>query len=532
MNNKVAPYKRTVLRSLLVLGLSGSLCLPAAPSAVAEDKGRPAAAKSRAPRVQFRDVAAKARDLSRGPFQDPGRDLPEIFKEMGYDQWRGIRFRPADSLWAGQPYSVQFFHPGFLYQHPVTVNYIERDGTYRVPFSSSLFDYDSKELKAARLDDRGFAGLRVHYPLNRPDYSDELVSFLGASYFRALGRGLLYGISARGLAVNTAEDCGEEFPLFREFWVVQPRPKADHITIYALLDSESLAGAYEFEVYPGEETVMKVQSELFLRRPVRKLGVAPLTSMFFFGEYSGGRGDRDFRPEVHDSDGLLVQARSGEWIWHPLDNPPRLSINAFGGDTPLGFGLLQRDTDFDHYQDLEARYEVRPSVWVVPEGDWGRGHLELVQLPTENEYNDNIVAYWVPERELAPGDELRYSYTLSWHSARAPRSALGLVEATRAVKKPDGEMFLVDFSGGELGGLADPPPVPDVWVSRGGRITAVQLIRNPVTGGWRLVLQVQWEPAGLLDNILPNQRPAVEFRAFLKADGRAVTETWSYTYLP
>jgi glucans biosynthesis protein len=478
-------------------------------------------------------VIAQARALSETPFQEPGKDLPDILKKMDYDQWRNIRFKPAQSLWSGQPFSLQFFHPGFLYQHPVIVHYVDRYGTHQFPFSSDLFEYTDKSLKGYLPQDYGFGGFRVHYPLNTPKYADELVAFLGASYFRALGKGMIYGMSARGLGVNTAEDSGEEFPLFREFWVLHPSSRAKYIRIYALLDSNSVTGAYEFTLVPGEETVMRVNSVLFIRQHIQKIGVAPLSSMFFYGKNSGLKGDSDFRPEVHDSDGLQLNARTGEWIWHPLVNPSRLLINSFSGDVPFGFGLLQRDIDFDHYQDLEARYDRRPSVWVSPKGDWGRGHLELVQIPTDNEYNDNVVAYWVPERPFEKGISVKYAYTLHWYSAGHSRSSKGFVRSTRIVKKPNEVMFIVDFIGDEFKkALKDKTLVPDVWVSHGAHFSDIQLVKNTVTDGWRLVLHVQLDAPAPMELRLTDQKPAIEFRAFLKDKDTAATETWSYTYLP
>ncbi len=525
--NKIIERHQLVLRYFLVFGLVACLCFTGASEVLA------ASQDAKVPRVKFQDVVAKAKALSKASFQAPGKDLPEVFKKIGYDQWRDIRFKPGRSLWVDQLFSVQFFHPGFLYQNPIIVHSIDRDGTHSVPFSSDHFDYASNELKGHLSNDYGFAGLRVHYPLNSSKYADELVAFLGASYFRALGKGLSYGLSARGLAVNTAENDGEEFPLFREFWIVHPAPGAKSITLYALLDSHSLTGAYEFVVVPGEETLMKVKSTLFIRQHVRKLGIAPLTSMFFYGENQNFWRDDDFRPEVHDSDGLLIASQSGEWIWHPLIDPVRLLINAFGGGQPVGFGLMQRDIDFDHYQDLEARYDRRPSLWISPQGDWGKGHLELVQLPTESEYNDNIVSYWVPERSFEPGDSVQYAYTLSWHSARHRKLPQSFVEATRIVRKSDGAMFMIDFAGEEFKTvLANKILEPDVWISKGGRITGSQLIRNVVTGGWRLVLHLQLDKLEFGEGVLPSQKPAIEFRAFLKDGARAVSEIWSYTYLP
>ncbi|MBF0490074.1 MAG: glucan biosynthesis protein [Candidatus Omnitrophica bacterium] len=526
MNIKIDSYQRMVRRLPLILGLFGCLYWVGVTLADAAEKDKWAM------RSQFQDVVAKAKALSKSPFQEPGADLPDVLKKMGYDQWRGIRFKPARSLWLNQPFSVQFFHPGFLYQHPVIVHYIDQNGTHQVPFSSDLFEYTEKGLKAYLPQNYGFAGLRIHYPLNTSKYADELVAFLGASYFRALGRDQGYGLSARGLAVNTAQEEGEEFPLFREFWIVHPSSKSKRIKMYALLDSNSVTGAYEFLVEPGEETLMKVNSVLFIRQHIQKIGIAPLNSMFFYGKNSDKVGN-DFRPEVHDSDGLLVNARSGEWIWHPLVNPSQLLINAFGSDQPFGFGLEQRDVDFDHYQDLEARYERRPSVWVSPKGDWGRGHVELVQIPTDKEYNDNIVAYWVPERSFEQGDTVKYAYSLSWYSAQHQRSPKGFVQATRIVKNPNGMMFIIEFSGDGFKGVPnDKTPVPDVWVSKGARLTDTQLIKNTVTGGWRLLLHITLDTSGPMELNPLKQKPAIEFRAFLKDKAAAVTETWSYTYLP
>lgn len=527
MNNKVGVYQRTVRRSCVFLGLFCCFYLSGMLYAYTAGKD------SGSSRVLFQDVVEKAQALSKTSFQEPGKDLPDVLKKMGYDEWRGIRFKPSRSLWPGQPFSLQFFHPGFLYQHPVIIHYVDRYGEHQFPFSCDQFEYDNKGLKGYLPQDYGFGGFRVHYPLNMPKYADELVAFLGASYFRALGRDMTYGISARGLGINTAEDTGEEFPFFREFWVMHPSSRSKQIRIYALLDSNSVTGAYEFTVEPGEETVMKVSSVLFIRQHIQKIGIAPLSSMFFYGKNTGFKGDGDFRPEVHDSDGLLVNDRSGEWIWHPLVNPSRLLINAFGGGLPVGFGLLQRDIDFDHYQDLEARYERRPSVWISPKGDWGKGHVELVQIPTANEYNDNIVAYWVPERAFERGDSVKYAYTLYWYSAKHPRSLKGFVQSTRIVRKSDEVMFVIDFIGDEFKtSFKDKKLVPDVWVGQGAHLSDMQLLKNTVTDGWRLVLHVRLDAVRPMEFRLADQKPAIEFRAFLKDKTTTVTETWSYTYLP
>lgn len=509
-------YKKTACLACVILGLWNTAGLTAS-----------------APRTSFEDVIKKAHTLSTEPFKTQDNNLPEVLKKIGYDEWRDLRFNSAKSLWANEPFSVQFFHPGFIFQEPIIINYIDKRSTTRIPFSPDLFDYTQTDYKEILLDDIGFAGFRIHYPINSKEYADEIISFLGASYFRALGKNLAYGMSARGLAIDTAEPTGEEFPYFREFWIIHPGANANELSFYALLESESLTGAYAFVVRPGEETLVDVKSVLFFRKEIRKLGLAPLTSMFFYGENTGLKTESDFRPEVHDSDGLLINDKSGEWIWHPLVNPESLLINSFGGGQPLGFGLIQRDTAFDHYQDLEARYDKRPSVWVTPNNDWGAGHLELLQIPTENEYNDNIGAYWVVENSFQPGDSFEYNYTLSWYAGNRKRSALASVEATRIVTKPERVMFLVDF-------LADPSQSialikdlsADIQVFNDYTITSSQIIKNTVTNGWRLVIHIDLDQQNLLNKMLPNHKPAIELRAFLKDNNVPITETWSYTYLP
>lgn len=487
-------------------------------------------------RINLQDVANIARALAENPYQEPNRnDIPESLKKIAYDQWRDIRYNPSKSLWINDPFKVQFFHRGFIFPEQVEINYIDRTGSHKMPFSTALFNYKNEKYSEQIKEDIGFAGLRIHYPLNTTAYADELISFLGASYFRALGKGLVYGISARGLAVNTAEDIGEEFPYFRKFWLIHPMPLSREITIFALLDSPSISGAFEFILRPGEETLMHVRSLLYCRKQIRKLGIAPLSSMFLLGKNSGPRSEGDFRLEVHDSDGLAIQNKAGEWTWHPLINPQRLLINSFGGGQPAGFGLLQRDTNFDHYQDLEARYDLRPSVWITPEEDWGKGHIELLQIPSGNEYNDNISTYWVPEKSFEPGESLKYAYSLSWHSARHKRPAIATVESTRIVRKQDTVIFMVDFfpdTKQNLIAKKEKEYTAEIQEFNGYKIAERQVIKNTVTGGLRLMIRIRFDKEGFLQEIIPNELPAVELRAFIKDKNTPVTETWSYTYLP
>ena len=476
------------------------------------------------------DVADQAAELAKEPYRDQQMRVPDwmLIGSLTYDQWRDIRFRPDQALWRDKnlPFQVQFFHPGLYYDHTVQVNVIDGTGVHPVPFSSERFDYGHNDFADRIPADIGYAGLRVHYALKNPAYLDELIVFLGASYFRALGRDNVYGLSARGLAIDTVEPSGEEFPAFTEFWLVEPAADATHLVMYALLDSRSISGAYRFEITPGEATVVQVDARLFARRRVAKLGIAPLTSMFFFGENSTRHFD-DFRPEVHDSDGLLLHFDTGEWLWRPLDNPSRIDVSSFAARDPRGFGLMQRDRNFADYEDIETRAELRPSAWVEPRGDWGDGHVELVEIPTATEKNDNIVAFWVPDAPLKPGKSMSCSYALYWYGDDPTRPPGGRVVATRrdSGTLAHGQRFVIDFDGDRLRAMtADHPPT--AVVSAGPRPDAAELVdqrvmKNPATGGWRLTFQLR-----------PNGPNPVELRAYL-ADGRDIlTETWSYTVAP
>ncbi|MGC1953868.1 MAG: glucan biosynthesis protein G [Gammaproteobacteria bacterium] len=473
------------------------------------------------------EVAARAEKLAKEPFKKPGEAVPEWLRKINYDQWRTIRYRLGQALWRDRrsPFQVQFFHPGLYYDRTVTVNVVEADGVHPVAFSPSYFDYGDTGFASRVPQDLGYAGFRLHYPLKTNSYFDEVIVFLGAAYFRAVGRDDVFGVSARGLAVDTAARSGEEFPYFKEFWLVAPAPGAKDMLVYALLDSPSLTGAYRFLVRPGGQTIVTVDAQVFLRREVQKIGLAPLTSMYFFGENSRARFE-DFRPEVHDSDGLLLHLQSGEWLWRPLDNPSELHVSAFKMDNPRGFGLLQRDRDFDHYQDLETHAERRPSLWIQPSGDWGAGRVELIEIPTDSEVNDNITAFWVPDKQPKPGQPFPFSYAMYWYADDGRRPPAGGVVATRRDRGTieDGYRFVVDFAGDKLKALPAERVlrgVVTVAPSKAGQLLDQHVVKNPITGTWRLVFQMR-----------AKSDDPIELRAYLDKGGDTLTETWSYVVRP
>ena len=473
----------------------------------------------------FDDVALRAKSLMAQAYKAPEPVVPSQLRDLDYDQLRDIRFRPQRALWRADklPFEVMFFHPGRNFDTPVLIHTIDPGGVHDVEFDPSMFDYGRNQIDPQGLRRLGFAGFRVHFAVNKPSYKDEVLVFLGASYFRAIGASQVYGLSARGLALDTASAQGEEFPHFREFWIERPRPGATSLTIYALLDTAQLAGAYQFVLTPGSDSVMQVAVRLYPRQTLGKLGLAPLNSMYAFGENQPGRDD--YRPEVHDSDGLSLQNGDGEWIWRPLVNPKRLLVTSFMAKHPKGFGLLQRDRSPASYEDPEALYERRPSAWVEPVGDWGTGRVELVQIPTPDETNDNIVAYWVPDQRPAARQPYTYRYRLHWQLNPAGPADKGWVVQTRRgrgyVKKPDGDLnFVVDFDGPALRAIKPDARIePSLEVSENAQLRENNLFRNPVTGVWRMTVRIQ----------RTDVNKPVELRAFLRRPHEsALTETWCY----
>lgn len=479
----------------------------------------------------FDDVARRAEQLAKKPYQPP-RAVPQVLKDLSYDELRDIRFKPERALWRKEklPFELMFFHLGKYQIQPVSINEVLPDGSVKhVAYDPRDFDFGKNRLAPEAWGDIGLAGFRVHTALNTPAYKDELVVFLGASYFRAVGKNLHYGLSARGLGIDTAGGQGEEFPRFTEFWIERPAADATQLVVHALLDSPRAAGAYRFVLKPGEATQMDVQARLYLRAGVATLGLAPLTSMFQHGE-NQPRID-DFRPEVHDSDGLSILSSEGEWIWRPLVNPRTPLVTSFQLKGVAGFGLMQRDRTYASYEDTEAQYERRPSLWVEPLAGWGAGRVEMLLLPTPDETNDNVAAYWVPEKAPAPGQPLDFAYRLHWQGepqTRPPggwtvqsRRGHGFVDS-KAPPRPNEVQYVVDFDGPALRALAGDADVQAIASApSGGRVVETNAYLNPVTGTWRMTLRAE----------RTSRAQPLELRAFLQHGAHALTETWT-TILP
>ena len=494
------------------------------------------------------DVAALASQRAKTPFKEASHVVPTELAKLDYDGYRDIRYNPASTMWRAEklPYEVNFFHVG-PNGDSVRIHEITPQGVKRVPYDPAKFNFGKNKLSPERWGDLGHGGVRAFSNLNSPTYKDELIALSGASYFRALGAGQRYGLSARGLAVDTVGAAKEEFPRFTDFWLEKPVAGSQQLTFYALMDSEHLAGAYRFDVKPGEQTVTEVHARIFMRptdKPVGTLGLAPLTSMFFFGENQPRPGD--FRPEVHDSDGLMMATGDGEWLWRPLQNPASPLVSSFSMNSLKGFGLMQRDRTFKSYEDTEARYELRPSAWVTPLKDFGAGRIELLQFTTPDETHDNVAAYWVPEKPPAPGQSLDLAYQIAWQGKNQQLPPNGWVTQSRrgaGYSKLSADalgqqiQYVIDFAGPALDALPEDAKVEAITTaSANARVVESLAYRNPATGAWRMTLRIERlktpkaqaaaaSAATAAAVALPEQ--PIELRAFLQHNNHTLSETWT-----
>jgi glucans biosynthesis protein len=515
--------RRTLLRAAgAALGptLLGS---PAARATGLKPLGRPRP-------FDYATLKGEARALAATRYQVPSTALPAELAALDYDQYQSIRFRPDHALWADARlrFRVQLFHLGQYFKHPVRMFELADGRAQQLAYDPALFDFGKSGLHAQRMpSDLGFAGFRINGHL-APKH--DIAAFLGASYFRSTSGTRQYGLSARGLAVDTALPRPEEFPEFVEFYVERPLPESNTLVVYALLDSPSIAGAYRFAITPGDTVVMEVDCALYPRQPIERLGLAPCTSMFQTGE-NDRRMANDWRPEIHDSDGLSMLSGAGEWIWRPLRNPATLRFNAYADKDPRGFGLLQRDRDFANYQDDGAYYDRRPSLWVEPKTGWGAGSVQLVEIPTADETFDNIVAFWNPADPPQPGQELLFAYRLYWCDEPPLRPPLARCVATRTgiggvvgrERTHDSQRFAVDFAGGDLALLDPETRVEAVVSASAGRIEITSARPLESVRGYRAMF-----------DLVPDRASAepINLRLFLRADGQPLSETWLYDYLP
>ena len=517
-------------RTLLgMIALAGGAALPGmeAWAGNADKKTASVKAKPPAPPVELGEaqpfskngLLEMARQLARKNYEAPTK-IPQPWIDLTYDQYKGIQFNPDSGLWKNTdlPFNMEFFAPGLYFPSAISISVVEGDTARPVLFSKDVFRYAHLVPNLPVDDTLGYAGFRVRTTINDPVRKDEFVVFQGASYFRAVGKGQIYGLSARGLAIDTGEAKGEEFPDFRSFWIDGVKPGAKSFTVHALLDSPSVCGLYSFEITAGQTTEMDVDAVLYPRVTLDHVGIGAETSMFLFDQTNRHRFD-DFRPAVHDSDGLLIENGAGETLWRQLANPLTLQVSSFVDDNPKGFGLMQRPREFGDFADLEANYHKRPGLWVTPGENWGKGSVTLVEIPADREIYDNIVAYWRPRTPLEAGSEHRFTYRLAWCEDPPLSKDLPRVLNTRMGKRfVGGRLVTIDFSDSEL----LPKKLEDLTLhvsSNQAEVSPGIVQRNPRTGGVRLAF-----------TFYPKNKKSVELRAQLMLNGKMASEVWLYRW--
>lgn len=462
-------------------------------------------------------LKAKAKSQAQLEFVEEVIPEDNPLSQLSYDDYKKIQFERGATIWSKEDrqFRLSPMHPGFLFKTPVRLNLVVNGVSRRILYTTDIFDYDDQLVEVKNTEATGYSGFRITNPINRSDKWDEFLVFQGATYFRGLGEGNWYGLSSRGLAVNTARPSGEEFPMFTDFWIERPNADETSITIHALMESRSITGAFTFTATPGKNTVITVESTLYPRTEVKFFGIGPLTSMFLYNSMNRTRFD-DFRPAVHDSEGLFMISQNGEHIWRPLSNPKKLQISVFKNGQPKGFGLLQRRREFHQFEDAEAHYQDRPSAWVEPLSDWGPGHVELIEIPTSTEIHDNIVAFWQPKETMQANKAYDFNYKIHFGADLPMQKQMGVVVSSASgldLGNKNIREFVIDYDASQI-----PDNLTIVTSASTGKIVGTVQQRLQ-TGQLRVI--VKFEPA---------QGDMSELRVALNHEDKQWGETWLYRW--
>ena len=494
---------------------------PTAPPPAEPPKPAPAA-----PAFDSASVVEAARALSKKPYKGPAADLPEPFASLTQEQYAGIRNQPGSAIWASEStgYAIEPLHRGFVFTTPVSIDVIEEGVQRRLAYNPADFSFGQIK-PPAEGKDLGFSGFRV-LRLREGQPPVEVAIFQGASFFRAMASGQNYGVAARGLSIRTADPKGEEFPLFRAIWIEKPNLASDALVIHALLDSESVSGAYRFTLRAAEATIIDTECTLFPRVNLDHVGVAAMTATHVSGTLDRRRSD-DVRPGIYDVAGLAMLNGKSEWLWRPVSNRETLQLSAFVDENPHGFGFLQRDREFGRFLDDDNRWERRPSLWIEPIGDWGQGYVTLVEIPSESEVNQNIIAYWRPRAVMAAGSEVMFAWRQLWCWTPPDRPSSATVTLSRG-GRPAGapantrkRHFMVDFNSDMF---ADPQRSAEISpqiAASPGSVSSVRTFINPDRKTYRVTFDVD-----------PGNEGLSELRLQLEAQGKPVSESWMYRWTP
>jgi periplasmic glucans biosynthesis protein len=462
-------------------------------------------------------VLKAAAQLAAAPFKAPDAPLPSLFSGLNFDQYASIRRVPGSAIWADDKvgFSLEPLHRGFVYTTPIAINIVENGLSQRVIYEAADFDFGKLQPPAA-MGDLGFSGLRI-LTASDQGFQDAAI-FQGASFYRSRAKGQNFGVTARGLAIRTGDEPGEEFPLFREFWIEKPAPATNTLTMYALLDSASMTGAYRFTIRPMETTIIDTEMTLIARVATDKFGVGAMAAAYLFSGLDHRRPD-DWRAGVYEATGLQILSGKGEWLWRPVSNRETLQISAFADLNPRGFGLLQRSRTFDAFFDDEGRWELCPTLWIEPIGDWGDGDLRLLEIPAASENNANIIAQWRPKAAMAAGASQALAYRQFWCWTPPSRPPLAVCTSSRSGKIGARQRFTVEMTGDAF---ADPQKAASATAdiqANPGKIASFRLYPYKDRRSVRVVFDLE-----------PGSEPFSELRLTLNVDNQPASETWLYRW--
>jgi glucans biosynthesis protein len=465
-------------------------------------------------------VADMARAAAKQPYKPLANDLPDALRNLSYEKYVAIRAKPNAIFWADENlgFAIEPLHRGFIFSSPVTLNLVSQEQSRPVIYDTAPFDF-GKVPVPAHVGDLGFSGFHVLVPRDGQGLA-EIAAFQGASFFRAIAQSQRFGTMARALSIKVADQRGEEFPAFRSFWIEQPNLATDALVIHAFIDSESMTGAYRFTLHPGEATIIDTECTLFARAKVDNFGIAAMSATVVSDAIDHRRSD-DTRLTVADIDGLQMATGHGEWLWRAVSNRDTLQISTFVDENPRGFGFIQRDRAFHDYQDDDQHWELRPSLWIEPIGDWGSGGVELIEIPSDSEANDNIIAYWRPHQTLSPGSETSFAYRQFWCWNPPERPELAVVTDTRSGRgsNPRRRRFLVEFQGETLADAQQSAAAKPIFSATPGSVISVTPYPAPNLKSYRVLFEID-----------PGNEAASELRLVLEAAGKPLTETWLYRW--
>lgn len=471
-------------------------------------------------RFSFDRLLEQAESLSQTGHNAPRLSLPSELANLNRERYQAIQYKDNAALWNEdhQNFRMKLFHTGFQYRTPVKIEIVENGTSTPVPYSTELFNFNPPLKQPPKESQSGFSGLSVETAIHNADETSAFLAFHGATFFRALASGQVYGLSARALSINTAQASGEEFPFFRKICIEKPKYGERTLTLYALMDSPSVTGAYRFRVAPGKSTVIDVDCTLFPRVTLPHVGIAPINSMYFYGDADATRTD-GYRPNVHSSDGLQIWTAAGEWIWRPITNPEQLQYSVFIDRTPRGFGLMQRKRDLPAYEDFDARFDLQPSLWVEPVGDWQNGAIDLIEVPSRSEIFNNIIVFWRPRAPLEAHGRYSFSYRLYWSDGMPARPKLARVIQTLVGSGTNDRQFVIDYDSTHSCNSCKGSEYQAEVRSGDGKIRSQTVQANPVTGGQRITFEFK-----------PGDQKETDLSCELKRDGQVISETWVYRW--